>query len=116
MAARTSKGANGKNTALAAIVLAAGKGTRMRSSRAKVLHEMLGLPLVAYPVGLARALGADPVVAVLGHQRAAVEAALLGRFGAGAVTVVEQTDQRGTGHAVRLAMPALKGFRGIVVI
>ena len=39
---------------LAAIVLAAGKGTRMRSARAKVLHELLGRPLVAYPVGLAR--------------------------------------------------------------
>ena len=54
----------------------------MRSSRAKVLHELLGRPLVGYPVELARALGADPVVAVLGHQREAVEAALLARFGA----------------------------------
>ena len=85
---------------LAAIVLAAGKGTRMRSSRAKVLHELLGRPLVCYPIELARALGADPVVAVLGHQHEAVEAALLARFGAGAVTVVEQTEQTGTGHAV----------------
>jgi bifunctional UDP-N-acetylglucosamine pyrophosphorylase/glucosamine-1-phosphate N-acetyltransferase len=92
---------------LAAIVLAAGKGTRMRSSRAKVLHELLGRPLVCYPIDLARALGADPVVAVLGHQREAVEAALQTRFGAGAVAVVEQAEQRGTGHAVRLAMPAL---------
>ena len=80
----------------------------MRSSRAKVLHELLGRPLVAYPVELARGVGADPVVAVLGHQREAVEAALLARFGAGAVKVVEQTEQRGTGHAVRLAMPALR--------
>ena len=79
----------------------------MRSSRAKVLHELLGRPLVCYPVELARALGADPVVAVLGHQHEAVEAVLLARFGAGAVTVVEQTEQQGTGHAVLLAMPAL---------
>src|SRR3954471_19667738 len=92
---------------LAAIVLAAGKGPRMRSSRAKVLHELLGRPLVCYPLELARALGADPVVAVLGHQHEAVEAVLQARFGVGAVTVVEQTEQRGTGHAVRLAMPAL---------
>ena len=92
---------------LAAIVLAAGKGTRMRSARAKVLHELVGRPLVVYPLELARAVGADPVVAVLGHQREAVEAVLLARFGAGTVTVVEQTEQRGTGHAVRLAMPAL---------
>jgi bifunctional UDP-N-acetylglucosamine pyrophosphorylase / glucosamine-1-phosphate N-acetyltransferase len=88
-------------------VLAAGKGARMRSARAKVLHELCGRPLVVYPVELARAVGAAPVVAVLGHQREAVEAVLLARFGAGGVTVVEQTEQRGTGHAVRLAMPAL---------
>jgi len=102
---------------LAAIVLAAGKGTRMRSSRAKVLHELLGRPLVCYPVELARALGADPVIAVLGHQREAVEVALLARFGAGAVGVVEQTEQRGTGHAVRLAMPALSRMEdGFVLV
>src|SRR4029078_1321542 len=101
---------------LAAICLAAGKGTRMRSARAKVLHELLGRPLVCYPVELARSLGADPVIAVLGHQHAAVEAALQARFGAGAVTVVEQTEQRGTGHAVRLAMPALARMGDGVVL
>jgi len=102
---------------LAAIVLAAGKGTRMRSARAKVLHELLGRPLVCYPVELARALGADPIVAVLGHQREAVEAALGARMGEGAVTVVEQTEQRGTGHAVRLAMPALAKMEdGLVLV
>ncbi len=111
----SAKNAN-KKGGVAAIVLAAGKGTRMRSARAKVLHELLGRPLVAYPVGLARELGAAPVVAVLGHQRAAVEAALASRFGADAVAVVEQAEQRGTGHAVRLAMPALRGFEGIVLI
>ncbi|HLK91628.1 MAG TPA: bifunctional UDP-N-acetylglucosamine diphosphorylase/glucosamine-1-phosphate N-acetyltransferase GlmU [Polyangia bacterium] len=117
MAARTKKTAKARRAraargGLAAIVLAAGKGTRMRSARAKVLHEILGRPLGAYPIELARAVGADPVVAVLGHQRAAVEAALVARFGADGVRVVEQTEQRGTGHAVRLAMPALKSFRG----
>jgi bifunctional UDP-N-acetylglucosamine pyrophosphorylase / glucosamine-1-phosphate N-acetyltransferase len=102
---------------LAAIVLAAGKGTRMRSSRAKVLHELLGRPLVCYPIELARALGAEPVIAVLGHQHEAVEAVLLARFGAGAVTVVEQTEQKGTGHAVRLAMPALARMaEGMVLV
>jgi bifunctional UDP-N-acetylglucosamine pyrophosphorylase/glucosamine-1-phosphate N-acetyltransferase len=112
------KGRNGRKPkgGLAAIVLAAGKGTRMRSSRAKVLHELLGRPLVAYPVGLSRDLGASPVVAVLGHQLDAVETSLATRFGEGAVTVVEQAEQRGTGHAVRLAMPALRGFEGIVLV
>jgi bifunctional UDP-N-acetylglucosamine pyrophosphorylase/glucosamine-1-phosphate N-acetyltransferase len=101
---------------LAAIVLAAGKGTRMRSKRAKVLHEILGRPMGAYPIELARVLGAEPVVAVLGHQRDAVEAALIERFGPGVVRVVEQTEQRGTGHAVRLAMPALRSFAGGLVL
>jgi bifunctional UDP-N-acetylglucosamine pyrophosphorylase/glucosamine-1-phosphate N-acetyltransferase len=114
---KSKNGSNGKKAGgVAAIVLAAGKGTRMRSARAKVLHELLGRPLVAYPVALARELGASPVVAVLGHQLETVEAALTSRFGEGAVTVVEQAEQRGTGHAVRLAMPALEGFDGIVLI
>jgi bifunctional UDP-N-acetylglucosamine pyrophosphorylase/glucosamine-1-phosphate N-acetyltransferase len=117
--AQSGKNGGGKSKgggALAAIVLAAGKGTRMRSARAKVLHELLGRPLVAYPVSLARELGASPVVAVLGHQLEAVEDALAARFGEGAVTVVEQAEQRGTGHAVRLAMPELRGFEGVVVV
>jgi bifunctional UDP-N-acetylglucosamine pyrophosphorylase/glucosamine-1-phosphate N-acetyltransferase len=101
---------------LACIVLAAGKGTRMRSAHGKVLHPLLGRPLVAYPVQLARDLGANPIVAVLGHQRAAVEAALVARFGATTIRTVEQAEQRGTGHAVRLAMPVLRRFGGIVVI
>ncbi len=105
-AARSEGAGNGK-PALAAIVLAAGKGTRMRSSRAKVLHELVGRPLIAYPIDLARAAGADPVVAVLGHQIDAVGKVLESRFGAGKITIVEQAEQRGTGHAVRLAMPAL---------
>ena len=115
---KTGRKADGKvgGGGVAAIVLAAGKGTRMRSARTKVLHELLGRPLVAYPVGLARELGASPIVAVLGHQREAVEGALAARFGEGSVSVVEQVEQRGTGHAVRLAMPVLRGFEGIVLI
>jgi bifunctional UDP-N-acetylglucosamine pyrophosphorylase/glucosamine-1-phosphate N-acetyltransferase len=119
MAARAKKNEKGRASAgrgLAAIVLAAGQGTRMRSARAKVLHELLGRPLGAYPIELARAVGADPVAVVLGHQREAVEAALIGRFGAGALTIVEQAQQRGTGHAVRLAMPALGAFHGLVLV
>ena len=109
-------GARNSNGELACIVLAAGKGTRMRSARVKVLHPLLGRPLVSYPVNLARELGADPVVAVLGHQREAVETALTSEFGEGTIRTVEQAEQRGTGHAVRLAMPALRRFAGIVVI
>jgi bifunctional UDP-N-acetylglucosamine pyrophosphorylase/glucosamine-1-phosphate N-acetyltransferase len=102
---------------LACIVLAAGKGTRMKSARAKVLHTLLGAPLCAYPIDRARELGADPVVAVLGHQRADVEAALAARYG-GAVAVVEQTVQRGTGHAVQVGLGPLEGWPagGLVLV
>ncbi|HEX3694831.1 MAG TPA: bifunctional UDP-N-acetylglucosamine diphosphorylase/glucosamine-1-phosphate N-acetyltransferase GlmU [Polyangia bacterium] len=121
MAAKRNKPVTGKKKAtidggLAAIVLAAGKGTRMRSARTKVLHAVLGRPLVAYPVALARQMGANPIIPVLGHQLAAVEAELGARFGAGSFHVVEQAEQRGTGHAVRLALPALGDFAGIVYI
>jgi bifunctional UDP-N-acetylglucosamine pyrophosphorylase/glucosamine-1-phosphate N-acetyltransferase len=101
---------------LASVILAAGKGTRMNSERGKVLHEVLGVPMVSYPVLRAQELGAAPIVAVLGHQRADVEAVLVARHGAGAVTVVEQTEQRGTGHAVRLGLAPLEGWDGLVLI
>ena len=94
---------------LACIVLAAGKGTRMKSSKAKVLHTLLGAPLCTYPIDRARELGASPVVAVLGHQLAEVEQALVARYGAGAIPVVEQREQKGTGHAVKLGLAAAGG-------
>lgn len=102
--------------ALACVVLAAGQGTRMRSAEVKVLHPVLGRPMVFFPIESARALGADPVVAVLGHQKVEVAAALDARYGAGAVRVVEQADQLGTGHALALALPALANHDGIVLV
>ena len=61
---------------LAAVVLCAGKGTRMKSEKAKVLHPILGRPLCAYPLKRALELGASPVVPVVGHQAAEVEKAI----------------------------------------
>ena len=111
------KRASGRTPAgLSCVVLAAGQGTRMRSARAKVLHELLGLPLVTYPVDLARALGAHPIVAVLGHQLPAVQAALVARFGDEAVQVAEQKERLGTGHALATALPALRRARGILLV
>ena len=95
---------------LAVVVLAAGKGTRMKSTRAKVLHPVAGRPMIEYPVELARSLGADRIVCVLGHQEAEVRAALAARFGEGAVDVAVQHEQLGTGHAVQMAAAALAGF------
>ena len=65
-------------TALAAVVLCAGKGTRMKSEKAKVLHPILGRPLCAYPLNRALELGASPVVPVVGHQAEAVEKSVRG--------------------------------------
>jgi bifunctional UDP-N-acetylglucosamine pyrophosphorylase/glucosamine-1-phosphate N-acetyltransferase len=98
------------------LILAAGKGTRMRSAKAKVLHTLLGAPMVAYPVDRARELGAAPVVAVLGHQIDEVTRSLQERFGGDAVIVVEQKEQNGTGDAVRLGLRPLSSFEGLVLI
>ena len=102
--------------AIASLILAAGKGTRMNSARAKVLHQILGKPLLSYPIDRARELGAAPVVAVLGHQIEAVRKDLLARYGEGGVTVVEQAEQKGTGHAVKLGLEPLAGWDGIVLV
>lgn len=102
-----------KPMSLAAIVLAAGQGTRFKSDRAKVLHPLLGRPMVLYPFDLALGLDADPVVVVVGHQAEAVKAAFTDIIGA---TFALQTVQDGTGSAVMAAEPALEGFRGDVLI
>lgn len=91
-----------------AIILAAGLGTRMKSARTKMLHEVAGRPLIAWAVETARAAGCARVVTVLGHQSEQVKAALDARFGDGAVEIAIQAEQKGTGHAVMCALPALE--------
>jgi bifunctional UDP-N-acetylglucosamine pyrophosphorylase/glucosamine-1-phosphate N-acetyltransferase len=103
-------------THLATVILAAGLGTRMKSDKAKVLHPVAGRPLVEYPVAMARALGASRIIAVLGHQADAVRATVESRFGAGAIEVAIQAEQRGTGHAVLMAEPLLSNHDGLVLI
>jgi len=88
-------------------IMAAGLGTRMRSDMAKVLHRVAGRPMLHWVVTTARAAHASRVVAILGHQIDAVKASLEASFGAGAVDVAHQTEQRGTGHAVQCALPAV---------
>src|SRR5690348_14208677 len=100
---------------LAAIVLCAGKGTRMKSEKAKVLHPILGRPLCAYPISRALELGAAPVVPVVGHQADAVTAAIKAEFPGQALLFALQTEQRGTADAVKSARHALEGFNGIVL-
>jgi len=89
-----------------AVVLAAGKGVRMKSDRPKVLHEILGRPVLDFVLRNLRLAGVQDVVVVVGHQAEKVQAAAPGcRF-------AEQTVQKGTGHALLAAAEALKGFSG----
>jgi bifunctional UDP-N-acetylglucosamine pyrophosphorylase/glucosamine-1-phosphate N-acetyltransferase len=95
---------------LAAVILAAGQGTRMKSKVPKVLHELCGAPMVTYPIRLAKRMGAEPVVLVIGHG-----ADLIRRF-IGGVRFEVQAEQRGTGHAVMEGMRGLDGFEGRILI
>ena len=96
---------------LAALVLAAGKGTRMRSSLPKVLHPLLGRPLVWFPLTLARELGAAPIVAVLGHG-----ASVVGKVIPEDVQIAIQAEPLGTADAVRVGLAALGEFEGEVLV
>ncbi len=101
---------------LVAVVLAAGKGTRMGSDLPKVLHAFHGEPLVVHPIRAARAAGAGRVVVVVGHGAAEVEAALADQPDHAELRFGLQAEQRGTGHAVLCALPALADHEGDVLI
>src|SRR5262249_62124533 len=86
---------------VAAIVLAAGLGTRMRSARAKVLHELGGLPLLRYPLAAVGTLAPDRVVVVVGHQADEVRDVAEGSGLPGIRSVLQlvlQEEPRGTGQ------------------
>src|SRR5215207_8145467 len=87
-----------------AVVLAAGKGTRMKSNRAKVLHTLCGVPMINYVIEATRPLVPERLLVVVGHQAELVEAVLP----EDAEPVLQQ-EQRGTGDAVRVALAALEG-------
>ena len=86
-----------------AVVLAAGKGTRMKSNRAKVLHTLCGVPMVNYVIGATRPLLPEGLFVVVGHQAELVEAVLPEDAQA-----VLQEEQLGTGDAVRVALAAIQ--------
>lgn len=96
-----------------ALILAAGKGTRMKSSLVKVLHEVAGRPLLGWPLAAAREAGAGKIVIVAGHQADQVRACLATET---AVSIALQEEQLGTGHAVACAMPQLQKQSGSVLI
>ncbi len=101
-----------KKASVGAIVLAAGLGTRMKSAQAKVLHCLGGKPLIAYPLAALRRIGVDPIVVVVGYQAEQVQAACA-PF---AVRFARQEEQRGTGHAARMAASALRDFDGDLLV
>ncbi|MRR54248.1 MAG: bifunctional UDP-N-acetylglucosamine diphosphorylase/glucosamine-1-phosphate N-acetyltransferase GlmU [Deltaproteobacteria bacterium] len=98
---------------IAAIILAAGKGTRMKSKLVKVMHPLAGAPLIEYPLSAAREAEASQTVVVIGHQAEAVRDYFSGR---GDIAFALQEQQNGTGHAVACAAPLLRGFNGNVLI
>mgnify|MGYP001450404415 FL=1 len=95
---------------LAAVVLAAGLGTRMKSEKAKCLHCAAGMPLIWYPVKAAFDAGAEKVVIVVGHQREAVQAEVSRLFPERAIEFVVQERQLGTAHATVCAADSVAGY------
>ncbi|HEX7171773.1 MAG TPA: NTP transferase domain-containing protein, partial [Candidatus Limnocylindria bacterium] len=98
-------------TAPAAIVLAAGQGTRMRSRIPKVLHPLAGRPMLAHVLDALRSAGIERTVVVTGHGADAVEAAI-----EGSALCVRQVPQRGTADAVRIALEAVPADAGELVV
>jgi len=97
---------------LAAVILAAGKGTRMKSEIPKVLHPMAGHPLAYYPVELAKSVGCSHTVMVIGHGAQQVEDS----FSGSGVRFALQVEQQGTGQALLCARDALNGFEGTLLL
>ena len=98
---------------LAIVIMAGGKGTRLKSKRAKVLHEIGGKPLLRHVIDSARQIVApSDIYVVIGHQAAAVEAAVKDT----GVRFVQQEEQRGTGHAIQTAQRAVEGYEQILVL
>lgn len=98
-------------TDIRAIVLAAGKGVRMKSDIPKVLHPLCGKPLVAHVIANLREAGIADIIVVVGYGGDAVIKAL-----GPSVRYVRQHEQRGTGHAVMQAKPLIDGQRGMVLV
>lgn len=98
------------NTAVAAVVLAAGKGSRMGSPLHKVLHELQGRPMLDHLLSSLAEIGAQRTVLVVGAAREQIEAAYPD------IPKAIQHEQLGTGHAVRSAEPQLRDFDGTVLV
>ena len=98
-------------TPIFAAVLAAGKGTRMKSNRAKVLHTICGVPMVNYVISALEPVGPEKTLVVVGHQADEVRAVL-----PPGVESVLQEEQNGTGDAVRVALEAIEEEEGVLLV
>ncbi|WP_394206029.1 bifunctional UDP-N-acetylglucosamine diphosphorylase/glucosamine-1-phosphate N-acetyltransferase GlmU [Lactococcus chungangensis] len=94
-----------------AIILAAGKGTRMKSDRPKVLHEVAGKTMLAHVVAATSAIKPEKTIAIVGHGATDVLSTLPEH-----VAYVKQEEQLGTGHAVKIAEPLLKNLQGMTLV
>ncbi|HTV06413.1 MAG TPA: bifunctional UDP-N-acetylglucosamine diphosphorylase/glucosamine-1-phosphate N-acetyltransferase GlmU [Acidobacteriaceae bacterium] len=98
---------------LAIVILAAGKGTRLKSKRAKVLHEIGGKALLRHVIASAsQIVPPSDIFVIIGHEAAQVEAAVKDT----GVKFVHQPEQRGTGHAVKVAQSAVQGYDSLLVL
>ncbi len=98
---------------LAVVIMAAGKGTRLKSRRPKVLHEIGGMPLLSHVIAAAGKIVAPAdIYVVIGHQAERVRVAVE----ASGVRFVEQVEQRGTGHAIQCAQAAIEGYENVLVL
>ena len=97
---------------LTAVILAAGKGTRMKSAFPKVLHPICGQPMLSYPLAASRMAGFKELKVVTGHGSEQVKKT----FTDADIEWVEQTDQLGTGHALMCASGALRGYSGALLL
>src|SRR5829696_4868913 len=95
------------------VVLAAGKGTRMKSARAKVLHQVAGFSLIEHVFRAADTLSPRSMTVIVGHQAEQVQAATSERMG---LQFAMQSPQLGTGHALLQAEPLLTGATGTLVL
>jgi UDP-N-acetylglucosamine diphosphorylase/glucosamine-1-phosphate N-acetyltransferase len=95
-----------------AIILAAGKGKRMKSDVAKVLHPLCGKPMLTYSVDAARALNVEKIIVIVGHQAGDVRKA----FKDEGLIFIEQREQLGTGHAVLQARDVFRSYDGTILI
>ncbi len=100
---------------IAAIVLAAGRGTRMKSPLPKVLHPLLGRPMLHYPLRVLHTLGITRIITVIGHKAPLIEKSF-DAAGIRELSFCLQKEQLGTGHAVMVATKKLKTFKGDILI